>query len=231
MAATASLFPGVCFTVSCFLNFIAYYYESTAAISFKTMVMLIMVWLWVSCPLVLFGTIVGRSTALPNDFPCRVNNLKRPIPDGRWYTHPIAMSLFSGILPFGSIFIEMYFIFTSFWNYKFYYVYGFMFLVYCILFIVTLCVTIVSIYFLLNAEDYRWQWTAFLSGGSTALYVFLYAIYYFFTKTRMSGALQTAYYFGYMFMFCLALFILCGTIGFMGTNLFVRRIYTYIHSD
>ncbi len=23
-----------------------------------------------------------------------------------------------GLLPFGSIFIEMYFIFTSFWNYK-----------------------------------------------------------------------------------------------------------------
>ena len=33
-----------------------------------------------------------------------------------------------GILPFGSIFIEMYFIFTSFWAYKIYYVYGFMLL-------------------------------------------------------------------------------------------------------
>ncbi len=30
----------------------------------------------------------------------------------------------TGVLPFGSIFIEMYFVFTSFWNYKFYYVYG-----------------------------------------------------------------------------------------------------------
>ena len=33
-----------------------------------------------------------------------------------------------GVLPFGSIFIEMYFIFTSFWAYKIYYVYGFMLL-------------------------------------------------------------------------------------------------------
>merc|ERR1719197_1126987 len=67
-----------------------------------------------------------------------------------------------GVLPFGSIFIEMYFVFTSFWNYKFYYVYGFMLLVYIILVIVTVSVTIVVTYFLLNNEDYRWQWPAFL---------------------------------------------------------------------
>lgn len=49
-----------------------------------------------------------------------------------------------------------YFIFTSFWAYKIYYVYGFMMLVLVILCIVTVCVTIVCTYFLLNAEDYRW---------------------------------------------------------------------------
>jgi hypothetical protein len=42
----------------------------------------------------------------------------------RRYTRPTIMALFGGVLPFGSIFIEMYFIFTSFFNYKFYYVFG-----------------------------------------------------------------------------------------------------------
>ena len=32
--------------------------------------------------------------------------------------------MIGGVLPFGSIFIEMYFIFTSFWAYKIYYVRG-----------------------------------------------------------------------------------------------------------
>ena len=54
------------------------------------------------------------------------------------------------------LFIFRYFIFTSFWAYKIYYVYGFMLLVFVILSIVTVCVTIVCTYFLLNAEDYRW---------------------------------------------------------------------------
>lgn len=62
------------------------------------------------------------------------------------------ITLIGGVLPFGSIFIEMYFIFTSFWAYKIYYVYGFMLLVLIILAIVTICVVVVCTYFLLNAE-------------------------------------------------------------------------------
>jgi len=59
-------------------------------------------------------------------------------------------------------------------------------------------------------QDYRWQWTCFFAGGSTAFYVYLYAIYYFFTKTRMYGFFQVSFYFGYMGLFCWGLFILCG---------------------
>ena len=50
-----------------------------------------------------------------------------------------------------------------------YYVYGFMLLVFLILAIVTVCVTIVGTYFLLNAENYHWQWTSFCAAASTAL--------------------------------------------------------------
>ncbi len=59
-----------------------------------------------------------------------------------------------------------------------------MLLVYCILIIVSVCVTIVSTYFLLNSEDYRWQWVSFLSSASTAFYVFLYSVYYFMAKVN-----------------------------------------------
>lgn len=44
-----------------------------------------------------------------------------------------------------------------------------MLLVFLILVIVTVCVTIVGTYFLLNAENYHWQWTSFTSAASTAL--------------------------------------------------------------
>ena len=91
-----------------------------------------------------------------------------------------------------------------------YYVYGFMLLVFLILIIVTVCVTIVGTYFLLNAENYHWQWTSFFSAASTAVYVYFYSIYYYYVKTKMSGFFQTSFYFGYTLMFCLGLGILCG---------------------
>ena len=80
-----------------------------------------------------------------------------------------------------------------------YYVYGFMALVFLIVSIVTVCVTIVGTYVMLNNENYKWQWNSFISGGATAGYVYLYAIYYFFSKTNMTGFLQTSFYFGYVY--------------------------------
>lgn len=253
----------------------------------------IAIWTFVSLPLVAVGTVLGRVRGGAAAPPCRVNNLPRTIPPRRWFSQPWAVAIVTGILPFGSIFIEMYFVFTSFWNYKFYYVYGFMFLVYVILFMVCSCVTIVATYFMLNAEgtqqskakqtcpfhlnnsvyafrllvccsaDYRWPWSSFAASGSTAVYVFTYSLYYFVHKTKyrapscthkqvhlqsltfappllpscecllcsMTGFLQTSFYFGYTFLFCTALFVLCGTIGNMAASAFVHRIYRNIKVD
>ncbi|KAL0654248.1 hypothetical protein Bca4012_096939 [Brassica carinata] len=231
MVLTASLFPFLCFGIGFLLNTIAIFYGSLAAIPFGTMVVVFVIWGFISFPLALLGTVVGRNwSGAPNN-PCRVKTIPRPIPEKKWYLTPSVVSLMGGLLPFGSIFIEMYFVFTSFWNYKVYYVYGFMLLVFVILVIVTVCVTIVGTYFLLNAENYHWQWTSFFSAASTAVYVYLYSIYYYYVKTKMSGFFQTSFYFGYTMMFCLGLGILCGAVGFLGSNLFVRRIYRNIKCD
>ncbi|KAK8527857.1 hypothetical protein GQ457_01G000670 [Hibiscus cannabinus] len=231
MILTASLFPFLCFGIGFILNTVAIFYGSLAAIPFGTMVVVFVIWAFISFPLALLGTVVGRNwSGAPNN-PCRVKTIPRPIPEKKWYLTPSVVSLMGGLLPFGSIFIEMYFVFTSFWNYKVYYVYGFMLLVFLILIIVTICVTIVGTYFLLNAENYHWQWTSFFSAASTAVYVYLYSVYYYSVKTKMSGFFQTSFYFGYTLMFCLGLGILCGAVGFLGSNLFVRRIYRNIKCD
>ena len=47
----------------------------------------------------------------------------------------------------------------------------------------------------------------------------------------MSGFFQTLFYFAYMLVFCLALGLICGTLGYTGCSVFVRRIYRNIKSD
>ncbi|GFQ96810.1 transmembrane 9 superfamily member 3 [Trichonephila clavata] len=231
MVMSAFLLPSLVCGTAFLINFIAIYYHASRAIPFGTMVAVTCICLFVILPLTLVGTVLGRNLSGQPNYPCRINAVPRPIPEKKWFMEPGVIICLGGILPFGSIFIEMYFIFTSFWAYKIYYVYGFMLLVFIILAIVTVCVTIVCTYFLLNAEDYRWQWTSFLSGASTAGYVYMYSFYYYFFKTKMYGLFQTAFYFGYMALFSAALGILCGTFGYVGTSIFVRKIYSTVKID
>ncbi|CAF0967265.1 unnamed protein product, partial [Didymodactylos carnosus] len=227
----AFLIPAIICGLAFLINFISIYYRSSRSIPFTVMLSVTAICLFIILPLTAIGTVLGRNISGHPNYPCRINAVPRPIPEKKWFMEPNVIIFASGILPFGSIFIEMYFIFTSFWAYKIYYVYGFMLLVFLILAVVTVCVTIVATYFLLNAEDYRWQWTSFLAGASSSLYVYFYAIYYFFFKTKMYGMFQTTFYFGYMALFSIGLGVMCGMFGFVGTSMFVRKIYSTVKID
>lgn len=50
----------------------------------------------------------------PQD-PVRTNKIPRQVPEQAWYMHPAFSVLIGGILPFGAVFIELFFILTSMW--------------------------------------------------------------------------------------------------------------------
>jgi transmembrane 9 superfamily protein 3 len=239
MAATVLLLPTVTVTILSILNTVSIMYGTINTIPFLVIVKLFSIWVFVSVPLTIVGTLLGRHAgsaktgAGPLDhFPCRVNAIPRPIPeDVPWYGRPSGLIPLAGLLSFGSIFIELYYVLTSLWNYKFYHVYGFLLGVYSILTIVVGMTSIIVVYFCLNAENYLWQWTAFGSGASTAAYVFLYGIYYFLFKTQMHGFLQMSFYFGYMTLIAVNLGLLCGTLGHASAAKFVRAIFQNVKVD
>ncbi|CAL9198223.1 unnamed protein product [Musa hybrid cultivar] len=47
----------------------------------------------------------------------------------------------------------------------------------------------------------------------------------------ISGFSLTTFYVGYTLMFCLGLGIICGTVGYLDSTLFVRKIYRNIKCD
>lgn len=231
MLLTAVFYPAIVFGIGSTLNTVAIFQRSLAAVPFGSMVVVALLWICISVPLCLLGTAVGRHMSAPANYPCRVKRIPSPIPQKQWYLRPWAITLMGGILPFGAIFIETYYIFTAIWASKVYYVYGFALLVAVILLIVAACVSIVGTYFLLNSENYHWHWTSFNTAASTAIYVFIYSIHYFYTKTKMTGVFQTTFYFGYTAIFCFGLAIMCGASGYLGASTFVRRIYRNIKVD
>ena len=81
--------------------------------------------------------------------------LLRPHPHHVFSGHPSPLSyrsLIAGILPFGAIFVELFFILTAVWENQFYYLFGFLFLVFVILIIACSEVAIVMTYFQLCGE-------------------------------------------------------------------------------
>lgn len=234
MGLTIVLLPTVTVAICSFLNAVSLFYGTINSIPFSVILKLFLLWVFVSVPLCVVGTLLGRhaNKGTASSFPCRVNAIPRPIPDDvPWYGKPSGLIPLAGLLSFGSIFIELYYVLTSLWNYKFYHVYGFLLGVYGILTIVVGMTSIIVVYFCLNAENYLWQWTAFGSGASTAGYVFLYGIYYFIFKTQMHGFLQICFYFGYMTLIAVNLGLLCGTMGHASASKFVRAIFANVKVD
>ncbi|KAI3443636.1 hypothetical protein Pfo_000301 [Paulownia fortunei] len=227
---TAFMFPSVLFSIFFVLNALIWGEKSSGAVPFGTMFALVLLWFGISVPLVFLGSFLGFKTPAFED-PVKTNKIPRPIPLQPWYIHPPFAMLFGGILPYGAVFVELFFILTSVWLNQFYYIFGFLFLVFLILLVTCAEITIVLCYFQLCSEDYRWWWRSYLSSGASALYLFLYAIFYFCTKLEITKLVSGILYFGYMFIIAYAFFILTGTIGFCACFWFVRKIYSSVKID
>ncbi|KAG8094555.1 hypothetical protein GUJ93_ZPchr0012g20471 [Zizania palustris] len=227
---TAFMFPGILFAVFFFLNALIWGEKSSGAVPFGTMFALFLLWFGISVPLVFVGSFLGFKQPAIED-PVKTNKIPRQIPEQAWYLQPAFSILAGGILPFGAVFIELFFILTSIWLNQFYYIFGFLFIVFIILIVTCAEITIVLCYFQLCSEDYHWWWRAYLTAGSSALYLFAYAIFYFFNKLEITKLVSGILYFGYMLIISYAFFVLTGTIGFYACFWFVRKIYASVKID
>jgi len=226
----ALFYPTVMGVVFLGINFFVWYVGSSTSTPFGTMVSLLMLWLGVSAPLVFIGSYFGFKKEII-EVPVRTNQIARVIPEQVWYTNPTFSVALGGILPFGAVCIELFFIMSAMWLHQYYFVFGFLFIVLIILVATCAEITIVMCYFQLCNEDYRWWWRSYLSAGSSGGYLFIYSIWYFVSKLDIKGFVPTVLYFSYMWMISFTFFLVTGSIGFISCLWFVRKIYGAIKVD
>jgi transmembrane 9 superfamily protein 2/4 len=228
---TALLFPGLTFGVFFILNLLVWGEKSSGAVPFETLVALLALWFGISVPLVYLGSYLAQKKT-PYTPPVKVSDVPRVrTAKESWYSQPGISILIGGVLPFGACFIEIFFIMSSVWLHQFYYVFGFLFIVFIILIITCAEISIVMCYFQLCNEDYHWWWRAYLTSGSSALYLFLYSAFYFSTRLTITKFVSGVLFFGYMSLVTLFFFVLTGTIGFFACFMFVHKIYSSIKID
>lgn len=227
---TALLYPGIVFVIFFVLNLFIWGQKSSGAVPFTTMFALLVLWFGISVPLVFLGSYFGyRKEAI--ELPVRTNQVPRQIPAQPWFIQPMFTCLIGGVLPFGAVFTELFFIMSSLWHHQFYYLFGFLAMVLVILLITCAEISIALTYFQLTSENYNWWWRSFLSSGSSALYVFCYSILYFSSRLQIEKFVSTLLYFGYMLIVCILFFLLTGAIGTISSFFFVRTIYGSIKVD
>lgn len=228
---TALFYPGLMGILFLLINAFVRFYGSSAAASFTSLLALILLWFGISTPLVFVGSYFGFKRATI-EAPVRTNQIARHIPEQQaWYAHPVFSIALGGILPFGAVCIELFFIMSAIWLHQIYLVFGFLFIVLGILIVTCAEITIVMCYFQLCNEDYRWWWRSFLAPASSGAYLFLYSIWYFSSKLTITGVVPTTLYFAYMAMISLTFALLTGSIGFFSCLWFVRKIYAAIKVD
>ena len=149
---TATFFPAIIFSLFFILNLVIWGEKSSGAVPFLTLVSIVVLWLGISGPLCYLGSIWAykKPEFVP---PVMVNELPRQIvARNHWYTTDNSAALVAGVLPFGAVFIEIFFIMTSVWLHQFYYVFGILYLVFFILLITCAEISVVMCYFQLCNE-------------------------------------------------------------------------------
>lgn len=227
---TATLYPGVVFGILFVLNLVVWSQGSSSAIPFASMLAVLTLWFGISIPLTFLGAYFGYKREVEKQ-PVATQDIPRQIPEQPWYMSPILTIFVGGILPFGAVFVELFFILSSIWLEQFYYVFGFLLLVFIILVITCAEITIVLTYFALCGEDYRWWWRSVLTSGSSAFYMFVYAGFYFTNKLEMPHFVSAVLYFGYMGVLSLLFFLATGVVGYFACYWFIHKIFSSIKVD
>lgn len=229
--ATVFVFCGPVMCVWIYLHAVALAYKSTRAVPVWTMAVVALLWACVSIPLTILGAIVGKNSSRPFHAPVRTNKIPREIPPCPAYRSPLALGAVAGLIPFSSIYLEMYFLFSAIWGHKVFQVYEMLAIVFVILIVVTLITTVSAIYFQLLSENYLWMWSSLLYGGSVGAYIFGYSSFYYYARSPLRGFMQGSFFFGYMFLASYAFFLMCGTVGFFSARRFVNFLYSNVKSD
>lgn len=225
-----TIVPGVVFSFFFILNFFLVLSKSSGAVPFGTMLAIVAIWFIISFPL----SAIGSFLAFKRDgwsYPVRTNQIPRQIPSQPKSLRLVTSIVLSGILPFGAISVELYYIYNSLWLHKIYYMFGFLFLCFGVMILTTATVTILLTYFMLCAENYHWQWRSFFAAGAASFYVFLYALIYLASKFSLGSFTSYVLYLGYSLLMAFMLFVLTGSVGFISTFFFTRKIYGSIKVD
>lgn len=138
----------------------------------------------------------------------------------------VIMLLTGGAIAFASMYVESFFILTAVWMDQYYYVFGFLFLDFCIVSLTSAEVSILVMYSQLCNEKLHSWWWQFCYGGSVSILLFIYSFFFFLSLEGANMLFVPIIYFGFMAWVSLALFLMMGFLGVAASLWFVKTLFS-----
>lgn len=155
---TGILYPGPVFLIVSIINTVSVAYQSTAALPFGTIVVILLLYTLLAIPLLAFGGLIGHRFRPEFQAPSPMNKHMREIPSLAWYRKTPSDMFLGGLLSFSAVFLELHQVSASLWGFKIMVLPGTLFMTFIILVVLTVVLSIGLTFVQLSSEDHRWWW-------------------------------------------------------------------------
>ena len=223
--------PTVCFLIGIPSWIMALLKGSTFHLSIQNLLTLLFLLVLICFPLSGFGGFIAKKKNIYLGNKCEVSLVPRQIPKPKWYLRKSTMCFFVCIVCSLPAIVELHYVLIAMFDPMTFYDFIFLFSMIILEIIISGCSSLISVYLLLQAEDYKWQWPSFLFPASSSLSMLLYSIHFFISNTNMTGLYQTSVFFSRSLLMSLTTAFMCGGIGFVFSNFFVHKIFTDLKTD
>ena len=153
------------------------------------------------------------------------NFYERKIPKQPFYLSIPFIGFIEGICIYSAIGLEIHYILSSIWMVKTYITWGILSFQIFLLIIDICCLSIFIIHLLLSNQNYKWQWHSFICPIFTGLFVFIQCALFYQNKLEKTDWIQKCYFYEFSFIFSFILGIICGSIGYLSSKIFIT--YTF----
>ncbi|KAM0936443.1 putative nonaspanin (TM9SF) [Dioscorea sansibarensis] len=234
--STSYLFNAIIFIIFVIMNMIHLANGSTRAVPASVYWTLLSLWLFISLPCTFIGGLIAASIPSSSSSSSSSSSMSSDLYSNIIQNNNHAGSiktwfivLMAGLIPFSTIFIELFFSLSSIWLERGFNDYGLLLLL--ALLMLTIACSLVSAgiaYRCVCTEDWGWCWKSFLASGSTGLYVFIYSVNYLAIDLRwLNGPASTGIYIGYSLILALCVMLSTGAIGSLAAFSFLQYLSTY----